>query len=300
MNSDIRIPVSFIGHRKRRKLSLALGVPECAGYLLDLWLNAAMNRPKGVLYDMDAADIAIDAGWEGDPEVFVGALVSCGFLDLDNDGVYVLHDWAEHQGYAQFAEERRDQARNAANARWAKHRAAAGNAERIDEQCGEHSPALPTDTGSNAPSPVPSPSPLPVPKDKNICSPANDTAKPSRGKADYSPEFKAFWAVYPRQVVPKKAWKNWNTCLKAGISPGELTSAAAAYAERCRRLRTGEEFILHPATFLGPSEPWKGYVQQAGQAGAPPPGSGVIGRLSPEEEARQLADIEKYIPAGVV
>ena len=209
-------------------MGLALGVPECAGYLLDLWLNAAMNRPKGVLYDMDAADIALDAGWDGDVDFFVGALVSCGFLELNEDGVYVLHDWAEHQGYAQFAEERREQARNAANARWAKHRAPAGSAVGMPEQCGEHVSALPADAESNAPSPVPSPSPLPDPKDKDICPSVPAAAKSQRGKADFSPEFEAFYAAYPRRVVKKRAWRNWNVCLKGGASPEELTAAGIA------------------------------------------------------------------------
>lgn len=297
MNSDIRIPVSFIGHRKRRKLNLMLGVPECAGYLLDLWLNAAMNRPKGVLHDMDAADIALDAGWEGDPDVFVEGLVNCGFLDVDDEGVYVIHDWNVHQGYAQFSEERSEQARNAANVRWAKRRAGSGNAAGMPEQCGEHVSALPPDTESNAPSPVPSPSPLPDPKDKDICPSALADAESPRGKAVFSPEFEAFYAAYPRRVVKKRAWKNWNVCLKGGASPEELTAAAAAYAERCRRLRTGEEYILHPSTFLGPSEPWRDYAHPP--EAAPPADSGVIGRLSPEEEARQLADIERYLSQGV-
>lgn len=61
MNSDIRLAVSFRGHRKRKRLRLLLG-PGSTDYLIDLWIATAMNHPNGILQGMDETDIALEAG----------------------------------------------------------------------------------------------------------------------------------------------------------------------------------------------------------------------------------------------
>ena len=151
MNSDIRLAVSFRGHRKRKRLRLLLGSgsTDC---LIDLWIATAMTHPSGVLQGMDEIDIALEAGWEGDPQIFAAALVECGFLEKNDSGAYALHDWSDHQGYAIHAERRKANARNAAAARWN-----ARQEEVMQEVCGQH-------TGSNSPSPLPSPVPEPSPE----------------------------------------------------------------------------------------------------------------------------------------
>jgi hypothetical protein len=104
MNTDIRISTSFLNHRKRKKLKQILG-PGSTDYLIDLWINTALNRPKGVLYDMDKSDIALDAGWEGRAELFVDTLLEVGFLDFDGE-CFKLHDWDKHQSWAIGADDR--------------------------------------------------------------------------------------------------------------------------------------------------------------------------------------------------
>ena len=134
MNSDIRLAVSFRGHRKRKRLRLLLGAgsTDC---LIDLWIATAMTHPSGILQGMDEIDIALEAGWEGEPQTFVAALMECGFLEKAENGVYALHDWSDHQGYAIHAERRKANARNAAAARW---NARQENAMR--EACERHFP----------------------------------------------------------------------------------------------------------------------------------------------------------------
>ena len=139
MNSDIRLAVSFRGHRKRKRLRLLLG-PGSTDYLIDLWIATAMNHPTGTLRGMDETDIALEAGWEGEPKKFVSALVECGFLDKTPNGVYALHDWEEHQAYVIHAERRKAQARNAAAVRWKPQ-----EDEDMPEACSQHA-------DSNAPS----------------------------------------------------------------------------------------------------------------------------------------------------
>ena len=125
MNTDIRIAVSFRGHRKRKRLRAMLG-EDGTGYLLDLWISTALDRPDGVLHGMDDVDVALMAGWDGDPAVLVDALVSVGFLDRGEGGVYSLHDWATHNGYASTAAVRSAAARSAAKNRWARRYGSVG------------------------------------------------------------------------------------------------------------------------------------------------------------------------------
>ncbi len=119
MNADIRISVSFRGHRKRRKFKAVLG-PDATDYLLDLWIGAAVSRPEGILHGFSAIDIAMEAGWGGDPKEFLSALIEVGFIDVLEDGGYALHDWQEHQPFVAQSNVRSERARKAIHARWTK------------------------------------------------------------------------------------------------------------------------------------------------------------------------------------
>ena len=156
MNTDIRVAISFKNHRKRKRLKSLLGDSGVIA-LIDLWLGVAASRPSGVLDGWDAVDISLEAGWEGDPNEFMSALIECKFLD-HCDGVLCLHDWDRHQGWVVGAEARSEKARNAAISRWEKRNGRKGekqgDATSINEQSDEHN-------SSNAPSPNPSPNPSP-------------------------------------------------------------------------------------------------------------------------------------------
>lgn len=173
MNSDIRLAVSFRGHRKRKRLRLLLGSGS-TDHLIDLWIATAMTHPSGVLQGMDEIDIALEAGWEGDPQHFVAALVECGFLEKTDSGAYALHDWSDHQGYAIHAERRKANARNAAAARWN-----ARQEKAMREVCEQHTGGNPP---SPLPSPVPEPSPEPVPVPFHSSQPAPASGNAEREK----------------------------------------------------------------------------------------------------------------------
>ena len=117
MNKDIRLATSFKGHRKRKKLEKILG-KGATGFLVDLWISVAQSNPEGILTDWDEEDIAISSDWIGDPKVFVDALIKCNFLKKNGHDCFEIHDWCDHQGYACKAQERSDQAKKAATARW--------------------------------------------------------------------------------------------------------------------------------------------------------------------------------------
>ncbi|SDP85828.1 hypothetical protein [Desulforhopalus singaporensis] len=176
MNTDIRIAVSFRGNRKRKKLALLLG-PGATDYLLDLWIGVAMSNPTGMLVAWDEHDIALEAGWQKDSKEFVDALMKVGFLEINDDGVYQLHDWEDHQGYVIHAQDRRERAKKAAAARWEKKKNdkkqednAKGKQDACVEQCKEHA-------DSNAPTPTPTPIPTPIVTD--YCpEPSEEVAEP--------------------------------------------------------------------------------------------------------------------------
>lgn len=126
MNKDIRLAVSFKGHRKRKKLRKLVG-DKADSYLLDLWLTVATDCPEGDLSDWDEEDIALSCGWEGDPKEIVESLVKTRWIDETKDG-YKIHDWEEHQGWACHAKKRSKIAKAAANKRWEKKRSKSKNA----------------------------------------------------------------------------------------------------------------------------------------------------------------------------
>ncbi|HQH79061.1 MAG TPA: hypothetical protein PK535_08845 [Synergistaceae bacterium] len=93
-------------HPKTLKAARLLGVstPQVVGHLHMLWWWVMDYAPSGDLSDFAAADIAVGAGWDGDPEEFVEALVSsgmglrAGFLERDEHGGLTVHDWSQHGG----------------------------------------------------------------------------------------------------------------------------------------------------------------------------------------------------------
>lgn len=109
MNQDIRLSVDFWDHPKTIKLEKRLGFdgPRC---LQRLWMWAANNRPNGVFYDMDSEDIEIAAKWEGDPGLFIHALLELKWAESDGE-VISLHSWQERNPWAASSPERGDKAR---------------------------------------------------------------------------------------------------------------------------------------------------------------------------------------------
>jgi hypothetical protein len=92
----------ILQHPKTRKLaySLEISVPTAIGHLHCLWWWAMSYAKDGDLAEYDDVDIAIGAQWMGDPETFVKALVSVGFLDLHSidEDCKSIHDWDQYGG----------------------------------------------------------------------------------------------------------------------------------------------------------------------------------------------------------
>lgn len=90
-------------HKKTNRLVRALGLqvpkdnPLIVGHLCVFWLWCIDGAIDGSLGDMDAQDIADAAGWCGDPELFLSAMISAGFIDKAADGLRI-HDWDDYIG----------------------------------------------------------------------------------------------------------------------------------------------------------------------------------------------------------
>ena len=110
MAAWIELHVNLPTHKKTRRLARLLGlsvpqdIPQVVGYLCVFWSWSIENASDGALSGFDAQDVADAAGWMGDPDVFLGAMIESGFLDDEDDGLFI-HDWLDYAGrYLEYKE----------------------------------------------------------------------------------------------------------------------------------------------------------------------------------------------------
>jgi hypothetical protein len=159
---DIRLSTSFWDHWKTVVLKADIGYPAIES-LQRLWCFAAINKPDGTLTGMTIRTIEIAAHWAGESGAFVGKLVELHFLDAA-DGVFCLHDWAEHNGWAAHAKERSEQGKKGAAARWSKktnNLPPNGGNKNTDSNAASNAASI---APGNAPTPTPTPTPTPIEK----------------------------------------------------------------------------------------------------------------------------------------
>ena len=118
MNIDIRLSLEFFDHPKVGKLEKRLGL-EGVFCLLKLWAWTAKNRSGGKLAGLDEEDVEFAARWNGEDGKLVATLLDLRLLE-EQDGVFFIHDWEEHQAYASKSDDRSSKAKKAAAARWSK------------------------------------------------------------------------------------------------------------------------------------------------------------------------------------
>jgi hypothetical protein len=108
----IEVHQSLRNHPKTKKLARLLGitVAHAAGLVVLLWLYCLDYAQKGDLSTLDEDEIAEAAGWEGDAQQFVQALLNCGrqgeagfleYVEPGDEGVVadlVVHDWDDYAG----------------------------------------------------------------------------------------------------------------------------------------------------------------------------------------------------------
>lgn len=86
-------------HPKTKRLAKALRIhaAQVVGHLHFLWWWALDYADDGILHEMGAEEIADAAGWPGDGQEFLSAMLAVRFLDNGPDGL-VIHDWWQYAG----------------------------------------------------------------------------------------------------------------------------------------------------------------------------------------------------------
>lgn len=245
--ADIRIDVSFLNHRKRKRLTQLLG-PGATDYLIDLWITTSMTRPKGILHGMDEIDIALDANFPGDAHEFCRIMCEVRFLDHMDDGTYVIHDWLKHQPFVYYGDIRSERARNSVRKRYELQAEYKHPTKRIRPVKKTYTP-----NPSPIPSPTPKNPPLTPPKDQNECVSTN-------GHKTLMERFEDFWSIYPKKRSKGQAEKAWLI-----IKPGEqLLATMVATIGRAKTSvewqRDGGKYIPYPATWLN-AKGWADVIQ---------------------------------------
>ena len=120
------------------------------------------------------------------------------------------------------------------------------------------------------------------------CEPPPKQKTPERKLFTYPEEFQRFWDAYPNFSRNKKgAYHAWLAALNGGeartrvASIDELQQSAVNYAKAMRGKEKG--FVLHAATFLGPTERWSEYLGEM---------NGTVS-ASPANEDYRLTDSQR-------
>ena len=229
---------------------------EALGALVSLWMWGLKNADKtGRLPGADKQDIldAFSTKFASKAPNVVDALIENAWIDVDETGILILHDWNEWQAQWYKAVERREHdAKRKAVQRAKKLGVSAGKSmEKVDahaEKSVENVNDAPTQKAKE------------LPVSENISFLLEDE-EPKASK--YSVGFEEFWKVYPRKVDKGNAYKKYSARRKDGFSDEELLQAAKAYAAECQKLHTEQTYIKHPKTFLSDSLPFTDYIKKS-------------------------------------
>jgi hypothetical protein len=95
----IELHQSVWTHRKTLLLADALGLIPiyAAAHISHLWTWALDNAPNGELTGLPPRVIAAGAGWTGDPEQFIAAVITSGYVERADEAL-LLHDWDDYAG----------------------------------------------------------------------------------------------------------------------------------------------------------------------------------------------------------
>jgi len=83
-------------------------------------------------------------------------------------------------------------------------------------------------------------------------------SRADRLPATRSATFDDCWEHYPRKLARKQAEKAWQARVRAGIPPDDLLAATLHYAQA--RAGQDQSYTMHGATFYGPNDRWRDYL----------------------------------------
>lgn len=126
---------------KRAAKLLDVSRPTLLGHLHLLWWWALDHARDGIILADDIDLLIEEVDWEGEPDVFLKALVACGgrgagFLEALPGGDYAIHDWGDHGGKAVQRRDPRQRGKWGMHRRW---HVKEGKHSDDCEYCGSHS-----------------------------------------------------------------------------------------------------------------------------------------------------------------
>ncbi|MBX5476780.1 MAG: hypothetical protein IRZ18_06625 [Clostridia bacterium] len=242
-------------HPKTKRLARMLGIslPAAIGHLHLLWWWAMDYAPDGDISDYDAYDIADAAGWEGEPEAFLDALINCGpgdspgFVERDEFGMR-LHDWddygnqyKERQAAAERKRRSRERRKTMQGMSRDSHVTVTGQEREVTAD-----KTRPDQTGQDKKYKTP-PSPSLPGSGRLVAAVKSNRAETMELERLFH---ERFWPAYPRKVAKKAALKAW---LKIRPSPELVDRMLEALArQRASPQWTKDDgaYIPYPATWL--------------------------------------------------
>jgi hypothetical protein len=99
--SYVPIHQSVLTHRKTLKLARLLDLDKfsAVGRLIALWTWSMDHAgADGSLAGIEPDILADVCDYKGKPSELVEALLSCGFLEVDDAGHWRIHDWEQYGG----------------------------------------------------------------------------------------------------------------------------------------------------------------------------------------------------------
>jgi hypothetical protein len=213
------------------------------GHLHELWWWTLEYAPAGVIRPEFYPQVVQACEWHGRAEKFWSGLVESGFLDLQMDGSYVVHDWDE---YALRRIQRHDKD-NERKEKWRAGRAGktgpdapVGRPKSQNATSGATSPyarTLPDHTGAT---PLTGPTPTPSPPDA-----------PTADAQGAPPTASAGADVVAQSQPPPPRWKEVAPGLHRGTPNGVgEVSLLTARCPRCERSMPVAEIEDHPCELV--------------------------------------------------
>lgn len=251
----IELHQSVWTHKKTLLLAAELDMSEthAVAHLIRLWTWALDNAPTGDISGLPPKVIAIGAGWDKDPEVFVRAAINAGWFDETDEGLFI-HDWQDYAG--RLIEKRKANAERMRRAR----------AETVSDKCYERATHVQRTTSACAGATIPNRTVPNQTEGLNTHAPGGASAQPqnpSDQPADQSGEqrkraktqkqdelFARFWAAYPKKRSKGQAEKAW-----AKLQPDEqLVEVMLTAIERAKKSeewrKENGRYIPYPASWL--------------------------------------------------
>ena len=204
---------------------LNVSLPTTVGHLEFFWAFTAKKSPQGNIGKWPNGAIARSCHWDGDPDIFVNALVDARYVDASKSHRLLVHDWKDHAP------------------RWVLSKLSRAKLEIFDssvECTREYSPSNSANSTLDSVRQA-KPSHGRGREDKPSC---------ASGDARLPESFLKFWDTYPKKKSKGDAIKAWKK-----LKPNEPLAEKILRAVQQARtsddwLKDGGQFIPHPATWL--------------------------------------------------